>query len=390
MGIPTSVKISWQFFKFLRRVGLRQFTEVLGGSGSSNTLTSEAYKKYLSEITHGQRVWVFVQIVLTVVLLLSGAPWGYAAAVSASAALLIINYRGFRWADQTTFVRIFIAYDVTIALLYPSPWYLIVLGLALLALHPRVVMEAGGLDMKHIIDGDQLSKYPYHPIRLGKAAMQRVAQFFAMVPAGTRLAWQSLDPFGANLAGFRPLNSVLERLLNDRHIELLPGVWLRATQTEWYVNAWAKLDESTPPDLCTAICVNSGIQYLLVVSDVFAQKLIEAGYQPIDQLSPDVVRQTCLGECCTVNRTLQLLKVPATVAIVESVAKLNREPNRMSFEAKAGMTFVKYNYHPAWRGVVAGQPIEIKKAQRNHLTGMEIIVPADGLVQLEFRAHWLL
>lgn len=391
IGTPVALKVGWQFLRFVKRVGLRQFTEVLGGGGKSNTLNSEVYKAYLRTIVHGQRLWTYLHLALALTLLISGVPVGYVLAFITPCVLLLINYRLFRWADQTTFGRLYLAVTVVYALLFPAPLYLAGVLIVLLAVHPRLVMDAGGLDMNHVVGGDVLANYPYQPIRLGQAAMARVAQCFARVPDGTRLAWQALDPYGANLAGYRHFNALLEKLLDERHIEILPGIWLRATQTNWYAQRWAKLDETSDVAAITATCQSAGVQYLIVTTDALADQLIAGGYELIDQLTPELLKQTALGHTNTPDRLVRLLRLPVSTALIEPAVPLDRAPNRLSFQAQAGTTyFLKYNYHPAWRGQAAGQPIAIEQAERGELRGMAITVPTTGLVQLEFHAHWLL
>ena len=392
IGVPISLKFGWQFLRFLRRVGLRQFSEVIGGSGSGKTLTDQTYLQYRRLIVLAQKIWCVLQVLLTAALLLGGAPWGAALVMLLPVMLLILNYRLFRWADQPTFVRLFLAIDVAYALLFPSWLYILALALVLLAAHPRLVLEAGGLEMENLPGGGKLADYPYtKPIYLGDESVARVRQFFASVPDGCRVAWEAIDPFGKSVGGYRSFHLMLEWILYDRHIELLPGEWLRATQTDWYLARYARLNVSTQPQECAAISSEIGAQYLLVSTEAFRQSLMDGGYEQVDHLLPEVLRRTSLGELLTPDKNLYLMKTPEVASLIEPVTAFTRFPNRMTFEGRANTQyFIKYNFHPAWSAQAQGQPLPLKRVTHGTLSGIEVTPSADGLVTLDFKASWLL
>ena len=171
----------------------------------------------------------------------------------------------------------------------------------------------------------------------------------------------------------------------------MPGEWLRASQTDWYVQGYAKLGEGTSPRECQAICEEAGIQFLLAVGEPFKDSLVAQGFSVVGCLTPDMLRRTCFGPLLTSPDNLYVVKVPIEVAIIEPSATLQREKSHMEFEGRANTTyFIKYNYHQAWAAHVQGQPLPLKKAAYGTLSGIEVTPPTDGLVTLDFKASWLL
>ncbi len=392
IGLPTAIKVGVQFLRFMLRVGLRQYTEVIGGSGKSKTLTNPQVIKYMRTIVHGQKAWMLLHTLSALALWLAGVPFGFALALLTPVIVLFINYRGFRWADQPTFGRLFVAFGAPYVLLFPGWVSLIGFIIVFLAVHPRMAVEAGGIDMSHLIGGDRLSNYPYTtPIHLGKPTADRVRQFFSTVANGERVAWEAADPFSASLGGYRHVSFFLEWAVNDRHIEIIPGEWLRATQTDWYLDRWSKINDDIAPAECVEACREGGVQYLLTSLPGLTQNLIAGGFQLIDQLSADTLRQSCLGSLMTPDRTLHLLRVPEPISLLDPGANPARQANQLTFEGRANTPyFLKYNFHPGWSGAVSGQPLKIVKSRRGALTGMEITTPVDGTVMLRFHGGGLL
>jgi hypothetical protein len=257
----------------------------------------------------------------------------------------------------------------------------------------RMVLEAGGLDLDHLPGRKDRSAYPHTetPLHLGRHAVNEILQVFSVVPDGQRIAWQAVDPFGKSVGGYRHFHSMLEWQLWDRHVEVMPGEWLRATQTDWYVQGYAKLGESTSAQECQAICAEAGIQFILAVGEPFKDSLVAQGFTVVGCLTPDMLRRTCFGPLLTQPHNLYVVKVPIEAAIIEPNTTLRRERSHMEFEGCANMTyFIKYNYHQAWSARAQGQPLALKKVTHGALSGMEVTVPVDGLVTLDFKASWLL
>jgi hypothetical protein len=392
IGLPTGVKVGWQMVRFLRRVSLAQFFEVLGGTGQNRTMTAPGVLRYLRTIVLAQKIWSGLHLGLAAILLASGTPWGHALALASPVALLVLNYRLFRWADQNTFGRIYLALALVYGLLYPSWVYLGALCVVLFAMHPRLVMEAGGLNMDYVPGGQRLSRFPFTtPIRLGRDGINQVLRFLSPVADGSRVIWEALEPFGKEFGGFRHFNTLAEWLQAERGLEILPGEWLRSTQTDWYVERWAHLRSPTPAHECTAICQEVGAQYVLASTESFVEDLVAEGYRVLGCLTPDVLQPTCLGEVMTPEKNLYLLEVPVSAALIEPSTNLDRQPNLMSFEGQAGIPyFIKYNYHSEWSGSVGEQSVVVEKARVGYLDGMQVMPPVDGRVALRFRPGWLL
>jgi hypothetical protein len=393
IGLPSGLKVVWQFGRFVLRVGLSQFTEVIGGGGKQQTVSNPSYLKYRRTIVTPQIIWCVLQTTLVLALLISGAPWGHAVAMLVPVVLLLMNYRVFRWADQPTFGRLFLAVDVAYAMLFPSWIYWIPMIIVLMGMSARLVLEAGGLDLDHLPGRKDRSAYPHTatPLHLGRPAMYEILQVLSVVPDGHRIAWQAVDPFGKSVGGYRHFHSMLEWQLWDRRVEVMPGEWLRATQTDWYVQSYAKLGEGTAPQECRAICEEAGIQFILAVGEPFKDSLVAQGFSVVGCLTPDMLRRTCFGPLLTPPHNLYVVKVPIEAAIIEPNTTLQREKSHMEFEGRANITyFIKYNYHQAWSAHAQGQPLALKRVTRGTLSGIEVTPAADGLVMLDFKASWLL
>ncbi len=393
IGLPSGLKVVWQFGRFVLRVGLGQFTEVIGGGGKQQTVSNPAYLKYRRTIVTPQIIWCVLQSILALALLISGVPWGHALAMLVPVFLLLMNYRGFRWADQPTFGRLFLAVDVAYAMLFPSWIYWVPLIIVLMGMSARLVLEAGGLDLEHLPGRKDRSAYPHTetPVHLGRPAVDEILQAFSVVPDGQRIAWQAIDPFGKSVGGYRHFHSMLEWQLWDRRVEVMPGEWLRASQTDWYVQRYAKLSEGTLPQECRAICAEAGIQFILAVGEAFKDSLIAQGFSVVGCLTPDMLRRTCFGPLLTPPYNLYIVKVPIEAALIEPNTALYRKRSHMEFEGQANTTyFIKYNYHQAWSARAQGQSLSLKKVTHGTLSGIEVTPPLDGLVTLDFKASWLL
>lgn len=392
IGLPSGLKVVWQFGRFVLRVGVSQFTEVIGGGGKQQTVSNPSYLKYRRTIVTPQIIWCVLQTILAVALLASGVPWGNALAMLVPVLLLLMNYRGFRWADQPTFGRLFLAVDVAYAMLFPSWIYWIPLIIVLMGMSARMVLEAGGLDLDHLPGRKDRSAYPHTevPLHLGRPAVNEILNVLSVVPDGQRITWQAVDPFGKSVGGYRHFHSMLEWQLWDRHVEVMPGEWLRATQTDWYVQGYAKLGEGTSPHECQSICEAAGIQFILAVGEPFKDVLVAQGFKAVGCITPDMLRRTCFGPLLTPPNNLYVVQVPIEAAIIEPATALRRQRSHMEFEGQANTTyFIKYNYHQAWSARAQGQPLALKKVTHGALSGMEVTVPADGLVTLDFKASWL-
>lgn len=392
IGLPSAVKLGWQFLRFGLHGGFKQFAAVIGGAGKTQaTLTSPEYLRYWRNVLPAHQIIIAAYLLLIAALSLSGAPAAALLAFSVPLVLQIVNFRLFRWADHQTFIRLYTAFALVFALFAPTWFYAIALIVFLYAFKPYLWIEAGAHQKDILPDWDRLDRYPHtSPVRLGKAGVDDVRSFFAVVPDNARILWEAVDPYTDNPAELRPFNNLAGWLLTPRGIELYPDDWLRGLQPTWYAARWATLRESLPMAEAAAICDDVGAQYVLAASDAFAQHLIDQGGALLGALSREVLTRTCLGEKAP-DVTLRLIKMPVDTGLTEPPLTVRRQPNALSFHAEAGTTiFVKHNYHPGWQGAVNGQAVTITKAQRRHLTGMEIKVPAGGEVQLRFKAGWLL
>ena len=393
IGLPSGIIIGWQLVRFFSRMGLRQFFEIIGGSGKHQTMKSADTLQYLRVIVPAHKAWSALQVALAMAAAAAGAPLGHVLVLLSPVILLVLNYRGFRWADHSTFGRIFLAFDLTYALLYPSPIYFVALLIMLLAVHPRLVMEAGGLDMNFVPTGEHLSSYPYtsRPVHLGKEAARVLQELFAQVPDGSRVAWEAVAPFDIFMGGFRHSYLLIEWLLAQRQIEALPSFWLRATQTDWYIHRYACLGQSSSVEECTTICQEGGIQYLLVSTDKLRSRLSQAGYSVLGHATLETFQQTCLGSLMNPPTDLYLLKVPAIATLIEPLVELKRQRSQMVFYGQSGASyFIKYNYHASWVCHVNGQAVPVQAGHWNkYLKGMEVTIPTSGIVTLEFKSGWL-
>lgn len=392
IGLPSAVKLGWQFLRFGLHGGFKQFAAVIGGTGKTQaTLTSPEYLRYWRNVLPAHQIIIAAYLLLIAALILSGAPLAVLLAGSVPLVLQLVNFRLFRWADHQTFIRLYTAFALVLALFTPTWIYAAALIIYLYAFKPHLWIEAGAHQKDILPDWDRLDRYPHTtPVRLGKAGVDEVRAFFAVVPDNARILWEAVDPYTDNPAELRPFNNLAGWLLTPRGIELYPDDWLRGLQPEWYAARWATLRESLPMAEAAAICDDVGAQFVLAASDSFARHLIDQGGELLGELPRDVLTRTCLGEKAP-DATLRLIKMPLDSSLTEPPTELRRQPNALAFSAAADTTvFVKHNYHPGWQGTVSGQSVTITKAQRHHLVGMAIKVPADGEVQLRFKAGWLL
>lgn len=393
ISAPTILKYGWQLLRFFRRIGLRKLSEQIGGSGNNQTLKSDEYLIFLRTIIDPLKIWSVLHLTTIIALLVSGAPWGHGLVLLLPILLMIFNFRVFRWADLNTFGRLYLAFAVTYAVLYPSWLYALAFVIEFLAVRPKLVAEAGGINLSLPPNREQLSDYPHtaSPIRLGRSAINQIEERLADIPAGSRLIMHPEDPFGWTLGWFRFFNVQLEWLLAPRNIEVLPGEWLRTTQLDWYVQHWAPLEHCVDPSAFTAMCHEIGAQYLVSCRPATIDSLLSAGYERVAQLPSALLKETFLGETALPPDEWNVLKVPHPIGLVEPAVTLYRQPNEMRFAGQRGVSyFIKYNYHPRWTASIADRPLVIRPTRQHGIDGMMVDLPVDGEVRFAFNTKSLM
>ena len=390
VGLPAGLKTVAALLLFLRSVSLDGFLEVLGGSDGGRTLNSPSYQAYLHKIGNPLTVWAWLHAVLAPAMWVAGGSFAELLAFVSPLFLMWLNFRGFRWADRATIGRLLVSVEVAFLFVHPAPTYALPLFAVLLGAHPRLILESGSLRAAQVPGLDDLAAYPYlQPIRLGREALDTLARRFDPVPEHARVLWQAMDPFGKTLGGYRHCSELLEWRLQPRGVEILPGEWLRGSQTDWYLERWTKLAPGAAPDLIAEIASEIGASHLLVTDELWATQLESWGFGKVGSFDGELLRRTCLGAEGAPEGTVHILSVPGGASVVSPPVPVERDEGQLCFACSAGRpVFVRVNAHRRWRADCDGEPVPVASARQDLVDGMRLVPERDGMLRLRFAGRW--
>jgi len=173
---------------------------------------------------------------------------------------------------------------------------------------------------------------------------------------------------------------ILERFADDYHIEVLPHALTATSCTKWHQKEYVKFNQNGDIKVITAMLRASGVSHVIVFSDDFASKLIDAGYNLLKKLHFD---KAGIGTFVATDELLvnemSLLVVPDAMGNVVSEVDDSERPVEFRLQHSSMVIMnptpssdliVKYRYDPRWRAFQNGVQLSVQKHVRCELPFM--------------------
>jgi hypothetical protein len=124
-------------------------------------------------------------------------------------------------------------------------------------------------------------------------------------------------------------------------------------------------------------CEDCGVNYMTALSDEFRKYLEEVGAEKVSEVNDQYLTDS--PEDMPVK--IAIYKLPWEARLISEPVTLTIEPNRMRFDALAGITYqLKYSAFPGWRAFQNGKRIQIRDAN----PGIEVTAGGDGEIELRY------
>ena len=375
--LAPAVKLLFDLIPFIRKSLVVELLEVLGGR------KSKTREEKILRLRPNNLYLAFFYSVFLVSFIIDKAPLIYFIVLISPLILLIINQNFFRFSDDNTFYRFFALIGLIFLLLRFNP--LIFIGyLTFIYLSPLSLMET----IENVPNS-----YPHLKTYSLEQSKKFFEYFFNRIPSFSRIIFEQ-ENMEKSLGGFRPLFTYFEYIFLQKHIELLPGEWLRLTQMDYFMKEYIKINKNSPRETIEEKIKELGGDYIMVHSEDFADNLKKWGYKEIGILKWEELKEVFWGseeimEYGYKGKDLYLLQPPFGTSRIEPSTQLKIEPNKIEFEVKGGVEYViKYNYHSSWQAFQNGKEAKIYKA-KGKLSFLALESEKDGKVLLKFNTNLL-
>ena len=291
-------------------------------------------------------------------------------------AILIINRKLFRFADDHTFFRFFFVVVTLLVILQPILINFLAY-LLLIYLSPLGLLEKAE---------DVIKDYPHlkpYSIRQSSAFLMNI---FSQLRPGSRIIFEAKDT-EKTLSGFTLLLYYFEFFLTKKDIELLPMEWLRITQLDYFMNEYVKINEGSPIEIINEKIRELGATYIMVYSEQFLAELKNHDFREVLSITSDQIKQN-ISQFNELNipqdKNLYVLEPPFSTSLIEPETAITRTTNRMSFFAKQKTEYIiKCTYHPSWEARQNDQKINVYQAEHK-LSYLALYSQIAGEIELIF------
>ncbi|OIO48094.1 MAG: hypothetical protein AUJ33_00440 [Parcubacteria group bacterium CG1_02_40_25] len=370
----SSLKLGYDLWPFFKNSLVKGILEILGGNKPksrhddflrlrpNDLYLSFFYLLYVATLIFSQKSLAYVLVLLI--------PW----------IIYINNQNLFRFADSNTFFRLFFILTSLITLLNPTP-LIFISYLMLIFLSPLCLLE--------VIE-DVVDHYPHIKAYSIKKPKEYLKKVFSPIPSHSRIIFETHNS-EKNMSGFSTLLFFFESLFLEKGTELIPMEWLRATQMNYFINEFTKINQYSNQATIKEKCQEIGANYLLVYSEKFAQQLREWNYQKTLTIKWRQLKKYFwnFDRLTIPEKNLYLFKPPFAISLIEPSTHLLKQPNLLKFEANPKTQYIiKYNYHPSWQATQGQKKITIKPSN-GKLSFITLNIKKAGSVILHFNTnHW--
>ena len=217
-----------------------------------------------------------------------------------------------------------------------------------------------------------LAGLPLDPITLGETG-RRLQRTFGRLTAG-RVAFEN-DGISTDMSS---AVATITYAVRDLPIELLNAAYAEIGDAEIYFKYVRPLNAPAERDELLGACRGAGVKYVVAFTEPFRRRLEEYGLK-------EIAREESLALAHYPNRgtmTLTVHEIAGDPARVQPPVDLQVEPNRIRFQARAGVEYrLSYSAFAGWRATLDGIRVPIEDAH----PGMIVRAGRDGLVELRYR-----
>lgn len=216
--------------------------------------------------------------------------------------------------------------------------------------------------------------------------------FFDRLPDGARVIVESRGDLRTDFQ-FRAFWQWTEEFLPSRQVDLANEIYTAIVEPELadrYLSHF-NAEKMTPQEM-SQICQAIGASYVIAFTPATVTALQAAGFQAVAEVDLGPLEQFRKVVRTPAVR-LTLLRNPSPVTVIEPVVRWERKGNVLTWEAKAGQSYVvRYRYSPDFQAHQNGQVLGIEPVHPIggiSLTFMRVHAIADGPLQLKFHPRWI-
>jgi hypothetical protein len=342
--------------------------EELGGSAHS-------YKRGV--LTSPRRLCLLLVMLFPSALLLwSHSPLSIVSIVAAG--LYIENCSLFRFADDSTFVRLALVINV-IAMVGVDGW------IGYTPIMVFFIKQAWIDNSIGMMDEGCVAAKPLEIIEKNSSFVEVMDLFMARLSPGSRILVEYDGEI--NRHRLRYLIYYLERHGYERDIELCPHEMTAAWYPSWCHDNYSSTTINSDPNHIKQLMLDCGATHLLLFSDGFAEKLGVCGFEAVGELNTQSAEMMHVlnvnGEECV--KKVNLVSLPCSTGIVISgmtglTVDSERSENQIQIqvEQEEGDLIVRYRYDSRWRASQCGCELVVTKELVRGLPFMNVCGAVPG------------